>query len=71
LAGVRDRQLDAVTAPVSGRRRPGRPDTALAVREAMGVIRVDTRDQLDRAMTDLCTAAGPALLHVEQDPELL
>jgi pyruvate oxidase len=34
-------------------------------------IRVDQRDQLDAAMTELFAADGPALLHVEQDPELL
>jgi pyruvate oxidase len=34
-------------------------------------IRVDRREQLDSAMTDLFAADGPALLHVEQDPELL
>jgi thiamine pyrophosphate-dependent acetolactate synthase large subunit-like protein len=34
-------------------------------------IRVDRRDQLDAAMTDLFAADGPALLCVEQDPELL
>jgi pyruvate oxidase len=34
-------------------------------------IRVDQRDQLDRAMTELFAAEGPALLHIEQDAELL
>jgi pyruvate oxidase len=34
-------------------------------------IRVDAADQLDTAMRDLFAADGPALLHVEQDPELL
>jgi pyruvate oxidase len=34
-------------------------------------IRVDRRDQLDAAMTELFAADGPALLCVEQDPELL
>jgi thiamine pyrophosphate-dependent acetolactate synthase large subunit-like protein len=34
-------------------------------------IRVDRSDQLDAAMTELFAADGPALLHVEQDPELL
>ena len=34
-------------------------------------IRVDRRDQLEAAMTELFAADGPALLHVEQDPELL
>jgi thiamine pyrophosphate-dependent acetolactate synthase large subunit-like protein/nitrite reductase/ring-hydroxylating ferredoxin subunit len=34
-------------------------------------IRVDRRARLDQAMTALFAADGPALLHVEQDPELL
>lgn len=34
-------------------------------------IRVDQREQLDAAMTQLFAADGPALLHVEQDAELL
>jgi thiamine pyrophosphate-dependent acetolactate synthase large subunit-like protein len=34
-------------------------------------IKADRRDQLDGAMTQLFAADGPALLHVEQDPELL
>jgi pyruvate oxidase len=34
-------------------------------------IRVDRRDQLDDAMNRLFTVDGPALLCVEQDPELL
>src|SRR3954469_20244458 len=34
-------------------------------------IRVDMRNQLDSAMTDLFAADGPALLCVEQDAELL
>ncbi|GAA4261324.1 thiamine pyrophosphate-dependent enzyme [Dactylosporangium darangshiense] len=34
-------------------------------------IRVERRDQLDAAMTELFAADGPALLCVEQDPELL
>jgi pyruvate oxidase len=34
-------------------------------------IRVDERGQLDGAMADLFAADGPALLHVEQDAELL
>ena len=34
-------------------------------------IRVDRRDDLDAAMTELFDAHGPALLCVEQDPELL
>jgi thiamine pyrophosphate-dependent acetolactate synthase large subunit-like protein len=34
-------------------------------------IRVDRRDQLDEAMTELFTTDGPALLCVEQDAELL
>jgi nitrite reductase/ring-hydroxylating ferredoxin subunit len=34
-------------------------------------IRVDRRDQLDAAMAELFAADGPALLHIEQDPELL
>ena len=34
-------------------------------------IRVDRRDQLDAAMTELFAADGPAMLHVEQDLELL
>jgi len=34
-------------------------------------IKADHRDQLDGAMTQLFAADGPALLHVEQDPELL
>jgi pyruvate oxidase len=33
-------------------------------------IRVDRRDQLDRAMAELFAADGPSLLHVEQDAEL-
>ena len=34
-------------------------------------IKADRRDQLDGAMTELFAARGPAMLHVEQDPELL
>jgi pyruvate oxidase len=34
-------------------------------------IKVDRQDQLDSAMTQLFAAQGPAMLHVEQDPELL
>jgi len=34
-------------------------------------IKADRRDQLDNAMTELFAAPGPAMLHVEQDPELL
>jgi pyruvate oxidase len=34
-------------------------------------IKVDRRSQLDDAMTELFAAPGPAMLHVEQDPELL
>ena len=34
-------------------------------------IRVDRRDHLDAAMTELFAADGPALLCIEQDPELL
>jgi len=34
-------------------------------------IRVERRDQLDAAMTELFTVDGPVLLCVEQDPELL
>ncbi|MGO9081624.1 MAG: thiamine pyrophosphate-dependent enzyme [Streptosporangiaceae bacterium] len=34
-------------------------------------IRVDERHQLDAAMARLFAADGPALLHVEQDAELL
>jgi pyruvate oxidase len=34
-------------------------------------IRVERRDQLDAAMTELFAADGPGLLCVEQDPELL
>jgi pyruvate oxidase len=34
-------------------------------------LRVDRCDQLDAAMTQLFQVDGPALLHVEQDPELL
>jgi thiamine pyrophosphate-dependent acetolactate synthase large subunit-like protein len=34
-------------------------------------IRVTSRDQLDKAMTALFAAAGPALLCIEQDAELL
>ena len=34
-------------------------------------IRVERREQLDTAMTELFTVDGPALLCVEQDPELL
>jgi thiamine pyrophosphate-dependent acetolactate synthase large subunit-like protein/nitrite reductase/ring-hydroxylating ferredoxin subunit len=34
-------------------------------------IRVDRRERLESAMSDLFAADGPALLHVEQDPELL
>jgi hypothetical protein len=32
---------------------------------------VTSRDQLDKAMTALFAAAGPALLCIEQDAELL
>jgi pyruvate oxidase len=34
-------------------------------------IKAARRDQLEDAMTSLFAADGPALLHVEQDPELL
>jgi pyruvate oxidase len=34
-------------------------------------IKADRQDQLDKAMTELFAAPGPAMLHVEQDPELL
>jgi pyruvate oxidase len=34
-------------------------------------IKADRRDQLDSAMTELFAAPGPAMLHIEQDPELL
>jgi len=34
-------------------------------------IKVDSRQQLDAAMARLFSTDGPALLHVEQDPELL
>jgi len=34
-------------------------------------IKADRREQLDAAMTRLFAADGPALLHIEQDPELL
>jgi len=34
-------------------------------------IKVDRPDQLDSAITHLFDAQGPAMLHVEQDPELL
>jgi thiamine pyrophosphate-dependent acetolactate synthase large subunit-like protein len=34
-------------------------------------IKADCADQLDSAMTELFAAPGPAMLHVEQDPELL
>ena len=34
-------------------------------------IKAGAREQLDAAMTRLFAADGPALLHVEQDPELL
>ncbi|HEY3260223.1 MAG TPA: thiamine pyrophosphate-dependent enzyme, partial [Pseudonocardiaceae bacterium] len=34
-------------------------------------IRVERREQLDAAMRELFAADGPALLCVEQDPELL
>jgi pyruvate oxidase len=34
-------------------------------------IKADRLDQLDNAMTELFAAPGPAMLHVEQDPELL
>jgi pyruvate oxidase len=34
-------------------------------------IKADRRDQLDNAMAELFAAPGPAMLHVEQDPELL
>jgi thiamine pyrophosphate-dependent acetolactate synthase large subunit-like protein len=34
-------------------------------------IKADRRDQLDGAMAELFAAPGPAMLHVEQDPELL
>ncbi|HKS52304.1 MAG TPA: thiamine pyrophosphate-binding protein [Pseudonocardiaceae bacterium] len=34
-------------------------------------IRVTSRDQLDEAMTTLFASDGPALLHIEQDAELL
>jgi len=34
-------------------------------------IRVDRSDRLDRAMAELFAADGPALLHIEQDAELL
>ena len=34
-------------------------------------IRADGRDQLDHAMTRLFATDGPAMLHIEQDPELV
>jgi len=34
-------------------------------------IKADHRDQLEGAMSRLFAADGPALLHIEQDPELL
>jgi len=34
-------------------------------------FKADCRDQLDHAMTELFAAQGPAMLHVEQDAELL
>ena len=34
-------------------------------------IKADHQDQLETAMTQLFAAPGPAMLHVEQDPELL
>jgi len=34
-------------------------------------LEVTRRDQLEDAMTSLFAADGPAMLHVEQDPELL
>jgi thiamine pyrophosphate-dependent acetolactate synthase large subunit-like protein/nitrite reductase/ring-hydroxylating ferredoxin subunit len=34
-------------------------------------FKADRRDQLDHAMTELFAAQGPAMLHVEQDAELL
>ena len=34
-------------------------------------IKVDALEQLDAAMARLLAADGPALLHIEQDPELL
>lgn len=34
-------------------------------------IKVSRRDQLDAAMGRMFSAAGPVLLHIEQDPELL
>lgn len=34
-------------------------------------IKATRRDQLEDAMTQLFAADGPAMLHVEQDPELL
>ena len=34
-------------------------------------IKADRPGQLDSAMTELFAAPGPAMLHVEQDPELL
>ena len=34
-------------------------------------IKASGRDQLDGAMAELFAAQGPAMLHVEQDPELL
>ena len=34
-------------------------------------IKATRRDQLEAAMTQLFAADGPAMLHIEQDPELL
>jgi thiamine pyrophosphate-dependent acetolactate synthase large subunit-like protein/nitrite reductase/ring-hydroxylating ferredoxin subunit len=48
------------------------PDWAAYARLCGAVgIKVDCRDQLDHAMTELFAAQGPATLHVEQDAELL
>ncbi len=48
------------------------PDWAAYARLCGAIgIKADRRDQLDNAMTELFAAPGPAMLHVEQDPELL
>jgi thiamine pyrophosphate-dependent acetolactate synthase large subunit-like protein len=77
LTGLYDARLDGapvvaisgqVPSPVLGRGAFQDLDLSAVFRD---VVRVDARDQLDRAMTDLFAATGPALLHVEQDAELL
>lgn len=48
------------------------PDWAAYARLCGAVgLKVDRRDQLGPAMTQLFAADGPAMLHVSQDPELL